>query len=350
MHYRYPPLFLFLVAPLTMLPLPLAAAVWAVLKCAALFGLTLAVWKRLGPSKTPMAWLVPLLLAGPYVIEDIRYGNAQSFVFALTAGALLALPAMPLLAGAALALGIITKVWPLFFVPYLAARREWKVVSATILITVILALAPSLYFGFGENLNLLQQWAHQEFATQTGQSEIWFPSQSLRGVFMRYLTAIDYSEVPDSNYPLVHIATFDPASVRTLWMIAVGLLYAGFLLVSRQRQNQFGMSEALAFSAIILLQPFSQKYALVVLLWPALVAARLAESNRMRGLLYAATAITVVQPLVKGAAAQRLMQVLGFDFLATALLAAFIVVSMLSPVTGLQGAVRRYYSPDTRTP
>ena len=37
------------------------------------------------------------------------------------------------------------------------------------------------------------------------------PNQSLRGVLMRYFTVIDYSRVPDSNYPQVNIAAFDPS-------------------------------------------------------------------------------------------------------------------------------------------
>lgn len=178
MHYRYPPLFLLLAAPLTALPLAWATAMWTVLKCAALLILVRALWKRLGPANAnrSLAWLIPLLLAGPYIVEDLRYGNAQSLVFALTGAALLLLPTLPLVAAGALALAISIKVWPLFFVPYLAARRQWKVVACTVAITAVLALVPALYFGFEGNLNLLGQWTRQEFSTQTGESEIWFPA------------------------------------------------------------------------------------------------------------------------------------------------------------------------------
>jgi hypothetical protein len=335
MHYRYPPPFLFLALPFTKLPLGLAAAVWVILKCGTLFLLSAALWKCLGPTKSKAAWIIPLLIAGPYVVQDLHYGNAQSFTFALTGAALLALTTAPLLAACALALAITIKVWPLFFVPYLAARREWRVIAWTLALTAGLLLLPAMYFGFQANIGLLAQWFHQEFATQTGESEIWFPSQSLRGVMMRYLTWIDYSRVPDSNYPLVHVATLAPSTVRTLWALLVGLAYAGLLAITARRKNAvFGLSEALAFTALILLQPFSQKYALVVLLWPAIVAGRLASNGRARGLLYAVAAITAIQPLISGPASQRLMQVLGVDFLATALLAVFLVVSILSPSTG----------------
>ena len=331
MHYRYPPLFLFMAVPFTWLPLPWAASLWVVLKCAALFLLVGALWKRHGPATSKAAWLIPLLLAGPYVIEEFRYGNAQFFIFALTGAALLALSAAPLLASLALALAISIKVWPLFFIPYLAVRREWKVVGATLAITVVLLLLPSLYFGVGGNAYLMREWARQEFFTQTGESELSFPSQSLRGVLMRYLTFLDYSTMADTRYVTVHLATISPATVRMLWLALAGLCYVGFLILSakRRRGGVFGLTEALAFTGIILLEPFSQKYTLVILLWPAMVAGRLA-GGRARGLLYAAAGISIVQPLISGSAAQRLLQVLGFDFLITALLAAFLVLSILA--------------------
>jgi Glycosyltransferase family 87 len=331
MHYRYPPPFLFIAKPFTRLTMSWAAAIWTILKCGALILLIQALWKRLGPAESRAAWLIPLLLAGPYVVEDLRYGNAQSFIFALTGAALLILTTAPLLAAGVLAIGIVVKVWPLFFLPYLAVRRQWKVVGWSLVFAVILLLLPALHFGFSGNLDLLSQWARQEFATQTGQAEIWFPSQSLRGVMMRFLTVIDYSQVPDPNYPLVHVMAMDPSTIRLLWMVLAGMGYLGLLVVTARRQEMFGLTEALAFTCLVLLQPFSQKYALVVLLWPAMVAGRLYGRNPVRILLYAASALALVQPLIIGSAAQRLLQVLGFDFLATALLAAFLVTSILAP-------------------
>jgi hypothetical protein len=331
MHYRYPPLFLLLAYPLTLLPLTWAAGLWAIAKVAALSLVVAALWNRLGPAISARAWWIPLLLAGPYVFEDLRYGNAQSFVFALTAAALLLLPRSALAAGAILGFAAILKVWPLYFVPYLAARREWKPAGWAIAFTILFALLPGLYFGFQGNTDLLAQWTAQELSTQTSQSEIWFPSQSLRGVMMRYLTVLDYSQMPDSNYRLVHVAALDPAVVRALWAVLAACAYFAVLAITSlyHRKVPFGVTEALAFATLVLLQPFSQKYTLVVLLWPAIVAGRLAERSRWNVLLYGATALALFQPIVQGAAAQRLLQVLGMDFATTALLTLFLLASIL---------------------
>jgi hypothetical protein len=151
---------------------------------------------------------------------------------------------------------------------------------------------------------------------------------------MRFLTAIDYTKVPDSNYPLVHVAALNPGTVLVMWMLIAGFAYAGVLMFAlRGKPKVFGLTEAVAFTGVVLLQPFSQKYTLVMLVWPALVAARLVQGNRYRGLLYAAIGFTLIQPLMSGAANQRLLQVLGFDFLATALLAAFLLASSFGSPT-----------------
>src|SRR5262249_53388757 len=150
MHYRYPPLFLLLFAPFAFLPLGLATAIWLLLKIVVLIAMLLLIARRMrsDPDRTVRNWwIIPLLIAGPYVIQDFRYGNAQFFVFALAVVGLLLVEETPLLAAAALALGIAIKVWPLFFVPVLIAQRYLKFAAYTVLFVVVLMLIPSFYFG-----------------------------------------------------------------------------------------------------------------------------------------------------------------------------------------------------------
>src|SRR5436309_9296364 len=188
MHYRYPPLFLLLFAPFAILPLGLAAAIWVMLKILVLVRMATKGTKstKTFVSSVPFVaippfrnLLVTFLFITPYLIEEFRYGNAQFFVFALTAAALWIARRRPALAAGSLALAISIKVWPLFFVPYLAVRRDWKVVGYALSLAVLLAMLPAFYFGFAGNLNLIGQWFAQESRTQLGESEIWFPNQSL---------------------------------------------------------------------------------------------------------------------------------------------------------------------------
>jgi Glycosyltransferase family 87 len=327
MHYRYPPLFLLTFAPFAMLPLGWGATIWLFLKFIALVVLLrMALRRGLAAITLPYgiaslrSALVPFLFIAPYLVEEFRYGNAQFFVFALSAAALLFADEWPFLSSAGLALAISIKVWPLFFLPYLAARRNWKAVSYTTVFVVVLALLPGLYFGFGGNLRLLTEWFSQETHTQLSENEIWFPNQSLRGVLMRYLTVIDYSQVPDSNYAQVNILSLDPPLVRQIWVGLSAAAYAGFLwLAHRRRYMPDFTGQGLAFCLVAVLEPFTQKYALAILLWPAVILASVTWKPRWRFLLYAATILALVQPLTPGATAQRLLQVLGLDFAAAAL-------------------------------
>src|SRR5438105_14292303 len=50
MHYRYPPLFLLLFAPLAMLPLGLAAAIWVIAKILVLVFLVRAICNNSPPN------------------------------------------------------------------------------------------------------------------------------------------------------------------------------------------------------------------------------------------------------------------------------------------------------------
>jgi hypothetical protein len=334
MHYRYPPLFLLLFTPFALLPLGFSAALWVVLKIAGLIWFARAMFGRLNPHGTQtltMALMPGILFITPYIVEEFRYGNAQFLVFLLTAAALLAAPERPVMSAASLALAISVKVWPLFFVPYLAARHCWKLSAYTMILVLVLTLLPSVYFGWNGNLHLLGQWFNQEFQTQWGQNEIWFPNQSLRGMLMRYLTVVDYSQVPDRNYPQVNVAALDPSVVRMIWMAIAGAVYAVFLFCSnRRRLNDGLLDHGFGFCLLALLEPFTQKYALAVLLWPALAVSTVAKDSRVRLLIYAAAVLALIQPLAPGADAQRLLQVSGVDFLAATFLTAGMLVGCVT--------------------
>lgn len=329
MHYRYPPLFLLLFAPLASLPLGAAAAVWVVGKTATLAWLIAAMRKHGLPAVPDYrACAVAFFIIAPYLIEDFRYGNVQFFIVALTMSALLVVRDRPVLAATSLALAASIKVWPAIFLPYLAVRGQRRCVIYALGFVAVLAVLPAVYFGPAENFNLLGEWFSQEFRTQLSESEIWFPSQSLRGVLMRYLTRIDYSRVPDSNYASVNVAQLDPATIRLVWMIVAVAAYGGFLILSHRRRWSDGwLDAALAFCLVALLEPFTQKYALVVLLWPALALLRLPNKPVPRLLTYAAAILVMIQPFVPGANAQRLLQVLGFDFAAVVMLSGSFAVA-----------------------
>ena len=219
--YRYPPLFLLLFIPFALLPLRLAAIIWAALKFAVLALLARGLFSRLRIHGLGLQFL-SLLPALPYLAVEFHYGNVQFFVFALIAAAFLLLERRPSLAAFALGLAISIKVWPLFFVPYLLARKRAAVAVLAAALTVILTLLPAGYFGWQTNASLLHQWAHQELGVASTAGEpglVGFPSQSLHSVLMRFFVSLNYAALTDSNYPKLNLANFDPRTVEALWLM-----------------------------------------------------------------------------------------------------------------------------------
>lgn len=331
MIYRYPPLFLLVFAPLSILPLQISAAVWVIGKIMLLIVLIRSFYSKVKSSGKVQEWIVPLLLAGPYIVQEFRSGNAQFFIFAMVALALIHLRTHPNAAAFTLATAINLKVWPLFFVPYLAFKKEWRVTSCILVFTICLAMLPMVYFGFSENIQLLEQWFSQEILPQFADSQTWFsisnppPNQSLRGVLMRYFTVIDYTKLSDTNYQMVHMVSLNPDMIRALCLGLLFIGYAGLLLLARSRAQSFGEVEnGVAFCALVLFETASH-FSRVVLLWPAMLAGLIVAQHIevpkwVRTFIYAALVISIAQPFVPGASSQRLMQVLGFDFWVTILL------------------------------
>jgi Glycosyltransferase family 87 len=334
--YRYPPLFLVLFIPFALLPLRLAAILWAALKFAVLALLVRGLFSRLRIYGHGFQFL-SLLPALPYLAVEFHYGNAQFFIFALVAAAFLLLERRPILAAFALALAISIKVWPLFFVPYLLARKRAAVAVLAVALTVILTLFPAGYFGWRTNASLLHQWADQELGVASTAGEpglVGFPSQSLHSVLMRFFASLNYAELTDSNYPKLNLGNFDPRVVEVLWLLLALAGYSGLLLLARRAKSNDLTVHGVAFCALLLLQPFTQIGDLVILLWPIAVAvAALRDDGDLsawtRAALYTALSLMVLKPLIPDRNAQRLLQVLGVDFIATSLLAAGLIEKCL---------------------
>ena len=331
MYYRYPPLLLFLVFPFVFLPFPVAVFIWTLLKSGTCVLVVRALVLRLEDSGRSPGWLLAVCIAGPYIVMEARYGNVQFFIFALVAWALLSLPGHPRRAAGALGLATSLKVWPLFFLPYLAVRGHQRAVAWSLLVVVVLSLLPALHFGWSENLALLQQWWDQESEIVASAHQIWFPSQSLHGLLTRYLSDVNYQDLPDPYYPEINIASLEPQTVYGLWLVVAVAAYSALLRLAGKAPGHLNLeAHGVAFCALVLLQPYSQKQtALVVLVWPALIAAaglRQALPSWGRSVIYLAAALGLLQTVLPTPFAHRLFHVLGTD----ALLASLLIVGLLS--------------------
>jgi len=294
--------------------------------------------RRLNFPRSGLWWLVPVALCAGFLVQELVLGNAQFLIFAVCAAGFLWLERDEWGGAFLLGLGVMLKIWPLFFLPYLAVRKGARAAAFMLASIAVLLLLPASYFGWSGNARLIHDWVAQEWSLRGLAAETWFPGQSLAGILERYLTFMDYSKWPDRNYLQLHLLNLNLRLVEGLWYALAGAAYLGLLWLAREsRKNANGKSsmllgDALAFCALPLLSPFAHRIAFVVLLWPAMVAGALLArrgfpSAAARTLIYAAVIIEAIEPLLSSSRAQRLFQVIGVDFWAASLLTLGLLIA-----------------------
>jgi hypothetical protein len=343
MLYRYPPLFLCLFRPLASLPLAAVAGIWAVSKVL-LLGLLASTWyRRYPPSRLgPALWISAFLLL-PYLVYDLQVGNVQLFLVEMVCLALLLCDEAPFVSSLLLGLAAAVKVWPAFILPFLAVRGRgrWRIGVQTLIAMGVFTVMPGFWLGWRSLFHLLKQWFLQEQRINALLGDRWYPSQSLRGVMLRYLTRMDYSGLLDQNYRHVNFVSLPSWEVRQFWLllaIVLGLL----ALVWVYRCAHDGAAHSIFFCFLLIIEPNVQRLAYATLLWPILYAGIVMTDQKAprftRWLLMGAAAVAVLEPLVPGATSQRLAQVLGVDFFGvlvplTVVLLAYSSWGMSSPLS-----------------
>ena len=320
MLYRYPPLFLCLFRPFASLSLSVAQGIWVALE-GALLGPLLWFWyHRYSPARVGPALGISALLFLPYLLYEMQIGNVQLYLVEMVCLALLLSDQHPVVASLLLGLATAIKVWPGFVLPFLAVRGRgrWRIGAQSITAAGLFTVLPAVWLGSNNLFHLLRQWFLQERQINAELGDRWYLSQSLRGVMLRYFTRMDYSGLPDQNYRQVNLVSSPSWEVRQFWlMLAIVLGLLALLWVYRCASD--AAAHSVLFCALLLIEPNVGRAAFVTLLWPMLEAGIVLtdrnSSRFIRGVLIGAAAVAVIQPLVPGAASQRLAQVLGVDFL-----------------------------------
>ena len=318
MIYRYPPFFLCLFRPFASLPLAAVAGIWAASKVLLLGVVTWMWYRRCPPSHFgPALWISGLLLL-PYLVYELQVGNVQLFLVEMVCLALLLCDQHPFVSSLVLGLAAAVKVWPAFVLPFLAVRgrKRWRIGAQTLIGTGVFTVMPGFWLGWSNLFHLLKQWFLQEQRINALLGDRWYPSQSLRGVMLRYLTHVDYSGLPDQNYRHVNFVSLISWEVRQFWLVlAIVLGLLALLWVYRCAQE--GAAYSIFFCALLIIEPNVQRLAYVTLLWPMLYAGIVMTDQKAppftRWLLMGAAAVAVVEPLVPGSRWARLAQVLGID-------------------------------------
>jgi len=137
--FHYPPMFLLMVLPLSILPY---LASWIVFEAATLAGY-LAVLRRIAPNIVGL-WLA---IAFPAVLINIMCGQNGFLTTALIGGGLLLLDRRPVLAGVMFGLMAYKPQFAILVPLALIVARRWRASIATALSAMVFAVASLVVFG-----------------------------------------------------------------------------------------------------------------------------------------------------------------------------------------------------------
>jgi len=316
--WHYPPFFLFIAAPLALMPYPLALAVWQ----GVTFALYLwAIWAILGfvpPQKGEgrrddlfsagggsggrgdRLWLL-LALAYPAVFINLGHGHNGFLTAALLGGALVQLDRRPWLAGILFGLLAYKPQFGLMIPLVLAVTGRWRVIAAAAAAVVMLVAAATLAFGPDVWPAFLEGTRFTRLVVLEAGNTGWHKIQSV----------FAWVRMWGGSVPLAY-------AVQAATTVVVACVLA---LVWRSRAD-FALKAAALAIAALLATPYSLDYDLMVLA-PAL--AFLAAHGLAHGFRpYEASALALLWlvPLVARSVAQFTLIPLGVP----AMLAVFALI------------------------
>lgn len=240
--WQYPPFFLALAAALAALPYLAALGLWLAATFAAFIAVMARLLAPLGPGRRDALLVV---IGFPAVWLNIGHGQNAFLTAALLAGALLALPARPLLAGLLIGLLAYKPQFGLLIPLALAAGGHWRAFVAAGLTVVVMVLATAGVFG-------VDVW--QAFLASTGATRRVLLEQGGVG-FHKIQSVFAAARALGLDIAPAYLA-------QTLASLAViGLT----LRLWRQAEAAHDLKAALLIAGTLLATPFSLDYDLVLI-------------------------------------------------------------------------------------
>lgn len=344
MEYRYPPVTYLLLIPLKWASFRVAGfwwmlAAWATATASVLLAIRI---RRLRFNAISIVACCAFMLA--YVVLAVRYGNVQPFVIAWLLAALVLSETRPIPAGILLAFAVTFKIWPIMLLPWFIRGPRIRVAASFSTAFLAIWIMPFLVFGPARYVSLLHDWYLAVHRMGTAYSEFYyFPSQSLRGILLRYLTPV---EPPLKTFPHINMLSLAPHTAIVIWGILSLIAYSAIVLIMlRSNPSKQWAWDGAAFVMYSLLEPYAVKSGLISLGPAALIAGSLftlgARTRRIalvswaNALFLAACSISFIQAILQYKPWQRMLLTIGVDFWSNLLLlAAFLIWIMCTPIAG----------------
>jgi len=159
--FKYLPVFAVAIAPIAMLPIQVAKAIWFTGTIAAL-ALLLRTSVSLLPRPHKPGWLLvaaTVVVMGKFYAHELTLGQSNLLLAAAVAAALLALKRQDeALAGALVVVAIVLKPYAVILLPWLLARRRCASIVVAAVGTVVALLVPVARYGITPAIQLHVDW------------------------------------------------------------------------------------------------------------------------------------------------------------------------------------------------
>ncbi|MEE8170408.1 MAG: glycosyltransferase family 87 protein [Phycisphaerae bacterium] len=235
--YLYPPFFLVLLRPLTLLSPNTAAVIWQIAKWVALIGTFVLAWSVLARDGPLPVWVRvgSVLMSLRFIASDLGHGNVNLFIAFLVMAALwLLMRGRAMASGGLIAMAACIKVTPALWVLYLLYKRQWRaLLGAGFGALLALELVPLAVLTPSTNHALLQRWYRHVvhgYAT-TGHVFSTRMNQSMTAVTNRLLGRGDFAP----GEPPVAVVSLSPRTVVGIQRALAAAVLLGLLWSCRGR-------------------------------------------------------------------------------------------------------------------
>jgi hypothetical protein len=158
----YCPMFILCLLPFSFLPYKICLFLWYIFNV----GLLILIIKKLSIQYTFNRIhigivLFAILLFARSMLSLFQNGQVNILMlYLMIYGLLFIFEDRPILGSFLLASGVLLKIMPILFIPYLVWRRRWIEVVYVFLWIAFLILIPSVYIGWYQNIRYFTEWFH----------------------------------------------------------------------------------------------------------------------------------------------------------------------------------------------
>lgn len=251
--FKYSPFFAFMMAPIGLLPIKWAAAVFFLINCALtvlFFYLAARIFVDEDAPARHLYWIYGLtaLFTLRFVFQILDSGQVNTLMCALVAlGLYFHERKKDIFCGAFLAAAIMVKYTPAIFLPYFLLRGRFKAVGWTLVWVIVWLVVPAMGIGWAKNWQYLGLWIPSITENSLDRlSWIVFKNQSLYSMVIRYTSDIAF------HVQVLHLQFKEALK----WgYVAAVVVYVMPLLPGRTKTYDRRIDYALLFTLLPLLNP-----------------------------------------------------------------------------------------------